>query len=174
MSSFPSLLSQACTLFFFTCSWDVLRCCQLMSNCVLLYTSGSLLYRHIPFPCLWSLPPPYVHPSLRYSSSFSRLLISLLKTIWPLHLSSPPSPAPSLPSSLPSSTYLSFTFTRCQHTPSSPPPALISLLSFSPSVCSSTHYLCILLFTFIHSFQTTYRLPLYVLLIMHCAIINNQ
>lgn len=138
----------------FICSWDVLLCCQLMSNSVLFYTSGSLLHWHIPFPYLWFFPLFHVHPSLCFSSSrsisFTRLLPSLLKAIWASHLSSPPSPSLSLQSWLPYSTYLFFTFTRCQHflllpllllhlSPSSPS----FKLSASPRLaCELSHSLC--------------------------------
>lgn len=132
----------------FICTWDVLLCCQLMSNSVLFYTSGSLLHWHIPSPYLW------------FPLSFTFILLSvsvrpvafLSTTFYPLfsRLS-----GLSISHHLPSPLCLSGVH------------SLTPLISFSPLPTVSTSYSCL------SSFHTYLR-PRFLLncLHLHSLLVN--
>ncbi len=138
LSLFPSLLP----------SFARGRCSCAVSSCQTLFCFTPLAPSSLTHPISISMFFPFfqIHPSLCFSSShsisFICLLPFLLKAIWAFHLSPTPSPSLSLLSSLPYSTYLSFTFTRCQHFLLLP----LLLLHLSPFSRISTPCLWIILF----------------------------
>lgn len=143
-----SLLSLVCTLLLPPFALGM--CSRAVSSCQTLfcYTLLAPSFTDTSHFHIYAFSPAFlhVHPSLCFfysrSISFTRLLPFSSQGYlgFPSLFTSLPLLSLFLFSSLSYSTYLSFTFTHCQHFPLLPPPlpALISLLSFSQTVCISS------------------------------------